>query len=87
MSLYRRKNKFIKRKIKVKIMSGYTMKRKRHYKKDSMYLNDLYTLTFDEDDTLESLDAVSKLNRFSSSTWSELFIHVITVLIACVERT
>lgn len=33
-----------------------SLKRKRHYKKDTSYLYDLYTLTFDENETLESLD-------------------------------
>lgn len=33
-----------------------SLKRKRHYKKDSLYVNDLYTLTFDENETVESLD-------------------------------
>lgn len=32
-----------------------TLKRKREYKKDSIYVHDLYTLTFDENETLESL--------------------------------
>lgn len=32
------------------------LKRKRHYKKDTSYLYDLYTLTFDENETLESMD-------------------------------
>jgi len=36
--------------------STSTLKRKRHYKKDTRFLLDLYTLTFDEDETLESLD-------------------------------
>lgn len=40
-----------------------TLKRKRHYKKDTSYLYDLYTLTFDENETLESLDeSVSNIN-------------------------
>lgn len=33
-----------------------TLKRKREYKKDSIYVSDLYTLTFDENETLESLE-------------------------------
>lgn len=32
-----------------------SLKRKREYKKDSIYVLDLYTLTFDENETLESL--------------------------------
>lgn len=42
-----------------------TLKRKRHYKKDTSYLYDLYTLTFDENETLESLDeTVSWKHKF-----------------------
>ncbi|KAJ8917546.1 hypothetical protein NQ315_005595 [Exocentrus adspersus] len=41
--------------FKLNMMSS-SLKRKRHYKKDSAYLYDLYTLTFDENETLESLD-------------------------------
>lgn len=35
-----------------------TLKRKRDYKKDTIYLKDLYTLTFDENETLESLGEI-----------------------------
>lgn len=35
-----------------------TLKRKREYKKDSIYVTDLYTLTFDENETLESLGSL-----------------------------
>lgn len=43
-----------------------SLKRKRHYKKDSTYVYDLYTLTFDDNETLESLDeSVSKNFSFS----------------------
>ena len=31
----------------------------RHYKKDSMYVLDLYTLTFDEDETVEDVETVA----------------------------
>lgn len=34
------------------------LKRKREYKKDSIYVTDLYTLTFDENETLESLGSI-----------------------------
>lgn len=35
-----------------------TLKRKREYKKDSIYVTDLYTLTFDENETVESLGSL-----------------------------
>lgn len=35
-----------------------SLKRKRDYKKDTIYLMDLYTLTFDNNETLESLGEV-----------------------------
>jgi hypothetical protein len=35
-----------------------SLKRKRHYKKDSVYVMDLYTLTFEDDQTLESLGEI-----------------------------
>lgn len=35
-----------------------TLKRKRHYKKDSRFVLDLYTLTFDDNETLESLGEI-----------------------------
>lgn len=42
------------------------LKRKRHYKKDTVYLKDLYTLTFESNETLESLGEidVSKYSTF-----------------------
>lgn len=33
-----------------------SLKRKRHYKKDSLYVSDLYTLTFDANESVETLD-------------------------------
>lgn len=46
-----------------------SLKRKRHYKKDTSYLYDLYTLTFDENETLESLDETvsHKISKFDNS--------------------
>lgn len=45
---------------------------RRHYKKDSRFVYDLYTLTFDENDTLDSLDeAVSKPTFIS--TYSKIY--------------
>ncbi|KAK9872319.1 hypothetical protein WA026_017127 [Henosepilachna vigintioctopunctata] len=40
-----------------------SLKRKRHYKKDTLYLYDLYTLTFDNNETLESLDETRRTDR------------------------
>ncbi len=34
----------------------------RHYKKDSRYLLDLYTLTFDEDETVDEIEVISTNN-------------------------
>ncbi|KAJ8977714.1 hypothetical protein NQ317_007262 [Molorchus minor] len=50
--------KHIKRRLSFQevIKEMTSLKRKRHYKKDTAYLYDLYTLTFDENETLESLD-------------------------------
>lgn len=42
-----------------------TLKRKREYKKDSIYVTDLYTLTFDENETVESLGSL--IENVSSS--------------------
>ncbi|XP_040574076.1 uncharacterized protein [Lepeophtheirus salmonis] len=39
----------------------------RHYKKDSRYLLDLYTLTFEEGQTLEKMKTTNYLNRFENS--------------------
>lgn len=40
------------------VQTENTLKRKREYKKDTIYVNDLYTLTFDEDETVESLGSL-----------------------------
>lgn len=37
-------------------MLSLSSRNRRHYKKDTTYLLDLYTLTFDNNETLESLD-------------------------------
>lgn len=40
------------------VQTENTLKRKREYKKDSIYVTDLYTLTFDENETVESLGSL-----------------------------
>lgn len=52
-----------------------TLKRKRHYKKDTAYLLDLYTLTFDENETLESLDLAVSL----------YFIYLLEIVIIIIK--
>lgn len=47
-----------------------TLKRKREYKKDSIYVTDLYTLTFDENETVESLGSLVE-NVSNSFNWIE----------------
>lgn len=37
---------------------------KRHYKKDSRYLNDLYTLTYDDCESLNTLSLISSIHTF-----------------------
>lgn len=50
-----------------------SLKRKRHYKKDSLYVSDLYTLTFDANESVETLDeTVSTCYIFSQ--WSATFL-------------
>jgi hypothetical protein len=34
---------------------------KRHYKKDSRYVNDLYTLTYDNHESLDTVELISSL--------------------------
>lgn len=41
-----------------------SQKRKRHYKKDTKFLLDLYTLTFDNHETLQSLDELVSITSF-----------------------
>lgn len=42
---------------------------KRHYKKDSRFVNDLYTLTYDEHESLDSVRLFSTFaNRVSGKT-------------------
>jgi hypothetical protein len=49
--------------LSIFFMKMTSLKRKRHYKKDTTYLLDLYTLTFDENETLESLDLARRTDR------------------------
>ena len=37
-----------------------SLQKKRHYKKDSRFLYDLYTLTFDENETLDEIGQVCR---------------------------
>lgn len=48
---------------------------KRHYKKDSRFTNDLYTLTYDDN---ESLDTVELLSVFNA-TVSTRTLHAIRI--------
>lgn len=34
---------------------------KRHYKKDSRYVNDLYTLTYDQNESLDDVNLISSV--------------------------
>lgn len=34
---------------------------KRHYKKDSRYVNDLYTLTYDNHESLDTIELISSV--------------------------
>ena len=44
---------------------------RRHYKKDSMYVLDLYTLTFDEDETVEDVETCKMDEALQVRTYSE----------------
>lgn len=37
---------------------------KRHYKKDSRYVNDLYTLTYDNCESLNTISLISSIHTF-----------------------
>lgn len=39
---------------------------KRHYKKDSRYVNDLYTLTYDNCESLNTISLISSIHTFSN---------------------
>lgn len=43
---------------------------KRHYKKDSRFTNDLYTLTYDDN---ESLDTVELLSVFNTTVSAQIY--------------
>lgn len=53
-----------------------SLKRKREYKKDSIYVLDLYTLTFDENETLESLGDTTVSKIYNSYLFKKI-IHYI----------
>lgn len=38
---------------------------KRHYKKDSRYVNDLYTLTYDDWESLNSISLISSIHSIN----------------------
>ena len=41
---------------KCKVIESKMLQNRRHYKKDSRFVLDLYTLTFDEDESVDSID-------------------------------
>lgn len=58
---------------------------KRHYKKDSRYVNDLYTLTYDNHESLDTVELISSL-YFRTDITDDVSFHVFNCLIFKVEK-
>lgn len=62
---------------------------RRHYKKDSRYVNDLYTLTYDNHESLDTVELISSVyNRKEALQVSEFFglISVVGLWIICLKK-
>ena len=53
--------------IEMDSISQLEMFPKRHYKKDSRFVNDLYTLTYDDNESLDTVELFSVFNNANVS--------------------
>lgn len=53
---------------------------KRHYKKDSRFTNDLYTLTYDDNESLDTVELLSVFNTTVSSIYIDNCLQLIWVM-------
>ena len=49
---------------------------RRHYKKDSRYVNDLYTLTYDQNESLDDINLISSVFNKDDDDTVSLFIKL-----------
>ena len=56
---------------------------KRHYKKDSRYVNDLYTLTYDNHESLDTVELISSLYFRTDITDDVSMIKVVMMSLSC----
>lgn len=56
---------------------------KRHYKKDSRYVNDLYTLTYDNHESLDTVELISSLYFRTDITDDVSMIKVVFMSLSC----
>lgn len=62
----------------VAIMESLKMHKKRHYKKDSMYVFDLYTLTYDNHESLDNIIEYVSFYVFVFNMTHSIFILLLS---------